>query len=110
MCEIHGELLSYDARVLNANILDYLVENPNEIPDAWKEQSFIHFFGTIITSSKGGKCVPALKQEKKGVWTRTLVHLHQGFNGISVPAAVTPKFMKMELDKHPSNQWGLRDW
>jgi hypothetical protein len=110
VCEIHGELLSYDAQVLNANVLDYLFENPNEIPDAWKEQTFVHFFGTIIISKGGGKCVPALKQEKKDVWTRTLVSLHQGFNGISVPAAVTPKFIKMELDKYPSNQWGLRDW
>lgn len=47
--------------VLNANVLDYLLKNPQLIPEDWKKDEkgntrFIFFWGTIYRGSSGGLC------------------------------------------------------
>lgn len=42
--------------VLNANVLDYLLANPQLIPDDWKGR-YIFFWGTIYRHSLGRPCV-----------------------------------------------------
>ncbi len=45
--------------VLSANVLDYLLKNPQLIPDEWKGE-YIFFFGTIYRRSDGllcGRCL-----------------------------------------------------
>jgi hypothetical protein len=49
-------------KVLNANVLDYLLKNPQIIPEEWKKDEkgntrFIFFWGTIYRDSYGGLCV-----------------------------------------------------
>ncbi len=45
--------------VFNANLLDYLHENPNLIPEEWKGQR-IFFWGTIYSNAAGRLCVRCL--------------------------------------------------
>lgn len=45
--------------VLNANTLDYLLANPDLIPDEWKGR-YIFFWGTIYRNSVGDLCVRGL--------------------------------------------------
>ncbi len=42
--------------VLNANVLDYLLEHTELIPDEWKGK-YIYFWGTIYRYSDGNLCV-----------------------------------------------------
>jgi hypothetical protein len=51
--------------VLNANVLDYLLKNPNLIPEDWKKNEkgntrYIFFWGTIYRNSGGSLCVRCL--------------------------------------------------
>jgi hypothetical protein len=51
--------------VFNANLLDYLLDNPQLIPDEWKvdengKTRYIFFWGTIYRSSGGDLCVRCL--------------------------------------------------
>lgn len=55
---IHKELI--DMPVINANVLDYLLANPNLIPDNWKDK-YIFFWGTIYRNLGGNLCVRYLK-------------------------------------------------
>ncbi len=48
--ELEGQM------VLNANLLDYLLKNPELIPDEWKRKG-IFFWGTIYRYSLDGLCV-----------------------------------------------------
>lgn len=48
--------------VLNANLLDYLIDRPHLIPDNWKQDEqgrtiFIYFWGTIYRASGSRLCV-----------------------------------------------------
>jgi hypothetical protein len=48
--------------VFNANLLDYLLEHPELIPDDWKldannDTRYIYFWGTIFRGSGGALCV-----------------------------------------------------
>jgi hypothetical protein len=45
--------------VLNANVLDYLLEHKEEIPEEWKGKR-IYFWGTIFRSSGGNRHVRCL--------------------------------------------------
>ena len=45
--------------VLPANVLDYLLENPNLIPDSWKGK-VVFFFGTVYRNSIGSLFVRCL--------------------------------------------------
>lgn len=54
-----------DKPVLNANILDYLLANPDLIPDEWKTNEagntrYIFFWGTVYRDSFGNLCVRCL--------------------------------------------------
>jgi hypothetical protein len=52
--------------VLNSNVLDYLLEHKDEIPEEWKEKTsdgktkFIYFWGTIFHLSDGSRSVRCL--------------------------------------------------
>lgn len=81
-----------DQPVLNANVLDYLMRNPQLIPDEWKQDEkgntrYIFFWGTIYRHSDGYLCVRCL------YWDGG--HWQAGFNwlgldrGSSSPAAVS---------------------
>jgi hypothetical protein len=48
-----------DKKVLNANVLDYLLANPKTIPEEWKGKA-VFFWGTIYRNSGGGLCVRCL--------------------------------------------------
>jgi hypothetical protein len=45
--------------VLNANVLDYLLEHKEEIPDEWKGK-IVYFWGTIFRNSDGNRNVRCL--------------------------------------------------
>ncbi len=45
-----------DQPVYNANLLDYLLDNPHLIPEEWKGKA-VFFWGTIYRSSGGSLCV-----------------------------------------------------
>jgi len=51
--------------VLDANILDYLVEHPELIPDTWKQDEegrtrYVFFWGTVFRHADGNLCVRCL--------------------------------------------------
>lgn len=46
--------------VLNANVLDYLLEHPELIPEVWKGK-WIYFWGTIYRDPVGSLCVRCLR-------------------------------------------------
>lgn len=76
--------------VLNANILDALVENPHLIPDDWKADEdgntrFIYFWGTIYRGAGDSLCVRYLFFYD-GAWIRRYFWLHDIWDG-SRPAA-----------------------
>jgi hypothetical protein len=73
-------------KVLNANVLDYLLANPKAIPDEWKGKA-IFFWGTIYRRSGGNLYVRCLfwsgaKWNWGGNW------LDYGFS-VSSPAALS---------------------
>lgn len=56
---IHGNDLRKELEsqpVLNATVLDYLIEHPELYPEDWKDK-YIHFWGTIFRNSGGRLCV-----------------------------------------------------
>ena len=46
-------------KVLNANVLDYLLAHPELIPEEWRGK-YVFFWGTIYRSSRGNLCVRCL--------------------------------------------------
>lgn len=48
-----------DQPVYNANLLDYLLDNPHLIPEEWKGKA-VFFWGTIYRNSDGYLCVRCL--------------------------------------------------
>ena len=52
--------------VLGADVLDYLLENPEKIPESWKGKS-VYFWGTIYHDSGGDLCVRSLFW-RGGLW------------------------------------------
>lgn len=54
---IRNELKNFS--VMNANVLDYLLDYPQFIPKEWKE-SRVFFFGTIYRHPQGALCVRCL--------------------------------------------------
>ena len=45
--------------VLNATVLDYLLDHQELIPDSWKEK-YVYFWGTIFRYASGDLCVECL--------------------------------------------------
>lgn len=62
--------------VLNANVLDYLLQNQHLIPEGWKRRNAfcVFFWGTVYCRPVGGRrdeilpCVRGLTWEDNGVW------------------------------------------
>lgn len=79
-------------RVLNANLLDYLLDNPHLIPEEWKKDEkgntlYIFFFGTVYRYSDGRLYVRYLFFDE-GHWQQGSNWL--GFNwGSDNPSAVS---------------------
>lgn len=78
-------------KVLNANVLDYLLAHPELIPEAWKEKTngnttYIFFWGTVYRDSDGSLCVRCLSWHDGG-WRWDDGWLGGGFHG-SDPAAL----------------------
>jgi hypothetical protein len=77
--------------VLNANVLDYLLKNPDLIPEDWKKDEkgntrYIFFWGTIYRRSVGRLCVRYLYCDD-GRWSWRSRWLVSGWGGGS-PAAL----------------------
>ena len=72
-------------KVLNANVLDYLLKNPHLIPKRWKDKS-IFFWGTIYRNSLGDLYVRYLCWSG-GQWDWSFGWLGNGFGG-NDPAAL----------------------
>lgn len=80
--------------VLNANVLDYLLENPHLIPEDWKKDEhgntrFIFFWGTIYRCSGGSLCVRCLFWSG-GQWHWRDDWLECGWNSLSPAALFAP--------------------
>ena len=87
-----GYVIGHDLRkklenkpVLNANVLDYLYENQELIPEDWKNK-YVYFWGTIYRYSDGDLRVRCLYFHG-GVWDRNYNWLGNGWGGDD-PAAL----------------------
>jgi len=78
--ELKGKL------VLNANVLDYLLANPQIIPEEWKDK-VVFFWGTIYRSSDVNLYVRYLIW-RDGMWNWSNLWLDDSWSG-SYPAAVS---------------------
>jgi hypothetical protein len=67
-------------KLLNANILDYLLTNSGLIPESWKDKN-IFFWGTIYGDDAGDFCVRYLYwSDSKWDWGRYWLNLDYNFN------------------------------
>jgi hypothetical protein len=74
--------------VLPANVLDYYLANPDQIPDSWKGK-LIFFWGTVYRSADGNLCVHCLRWAG-GSWYwdyRWLGHEWHSASPAAVPAS-----------------------
>ncbi len=74
-----------DQPVYNANLLDYLLDNPHLIPEEWKGKA-VFFWGTIYRDSDGDLCVRCLIWDG-GYWKRDSNWLDNSFDADN-PSAV----------------------
>ncbi len=77
--------------VFNANLLDYLLDHPHLIPEAWKadengDTSYIYFWGTVYQDSVGSLCVRCL-YFNRGRWKQSFGWLGHDWGRVR-PAAV----------------------
>ncbi len=72
-------------KVLNANVLEYLLKNPRAIPEEWKGK-YVFFWGTIYRRSDGRLYVRCLVWDGSQ-WYWSYYWLDIDFNGLN-PAAV----------------------
>jgi hypothetical protein len=72
-------------KVMNACVLDYLLDNPHLIPEEWKSRA-VFFWGTIFRDSDDGLCVRYLVW-RNGEWQAHCGWIEHDFDG-SGPAAV----------------------
>lgn len=80
-----------DKPTLNANVLDYLLANPDLIPEEWKKDGmnktqYISFWGTVYCCSAGNLCVRSLYW-RDGRWRWSYDWLSDSWYGRN-PAAV----------------------
>jgi hypothetical protein len=73
-------------KVLNANVLDYLLANPKAIPEEWKGKA-VFFWGTIYRDSGDNLCVRYLCWND-GQWDWSDHWLSYDFHGVD-PAALS---------------------
>lgn len=92
---IKGSILAERLKktALNASALDYLLKNPDKIPESWKEKTkdgytqYIYFWGTIFRRSDGNLYVRCLSFGD-GVWQSFCVWLDGVWSGAN-PAALS---------------------
>lgn len=95
---IHGNELRKeleDKPVLNACVLDYLLEHQNLIPDSWKGK-YVFFWGTIYRNSYGRLCVRCLYWGD-GEWRWSDGWLGSGWS-VNNPAALRASIGTKSLD------------
>lgn len=83
-----------DHQVYNANLLDYLLDNPHLIPEEWKGKA-VCFWGTIYRSSVGNLCVRGLVWGG-GHWKQDNYWLNDDF-GADYPSAVVATLFISQL-------------
>lgn len=89
---------------LNANVLDYLYEHQDLIPEAWTGK-YIYFWGTIYRDSDGDLCVRYLYWHV-GVWGRDygwLDHDWYGHNPAALLASPEILVPNTSSDSHSSD-------
>lgn len=74
--------------VYNANLLDYLLNNPELIPNEWKGK-VVEFWGTIFRDSNGFLCVTHLLENFSGHWVRGNWKLNSFFDDTVSTAVFT---------------------
>jgi len=84
--KLRKKLITKD--VSNANLLDFLLKNPQLIPESWKGQS-VFFWGTIYRDADGGLYVRYLCW-RGGRWLWRCLRLARGWDG-NDPALVLGK-------------------
>jgi len=88
--DLRKELVSKP--VLNANVGDYLLKNPQLIPESWKKDEngnsrYIFFWGTVYRNSDGRLCVRYLGWDGSS-WVWSFLWLDRGWRSFN-PAAVS---------------------
>lgn len=114
--ELHKKLEGKNP--LSAAVLDYLIEHPEETPDAWKEKTaegltqFIFFWGTIYRYRSGYLCVRDWYWNE-GRWQSNYRWLVRGWDGCrpsALFASTQPSDASaVELD-HEVRIKALEDW
>jgi len=77
--------------VLNANIIDYLLANPNLIPEKWADYGYlVIFWGTIYRDPEGNLCVRCigLNNRYTKAWDEFFRISSCGLNGNRTPSAL----------------------
>jgi hypothetical protein len=84
---LRGELRG--KRVLNANVLDFLLAHQELIPKEWRGKS-IYFWGTIYVDSRGNSVVRCMYYHSSGQWDWYTNNLREHWSN-NDPAAVLQK-------------------
>lgn len=95
-----------DKNPFNANLLDYLLANPDLIPDEWKGQ-WVFFWGTIYRRSSGNLFVRFLRWNG-GEWNWRYYWLDCYFND-NDPSAVFARSVQEEK-RYKVNKNGCWNW
>lgn len=91
--------------VLNANVLDYLLEHQKLIPKEW-ESEYVYFWGTIYRSAHGSLYVRCL-YFSGGTWFRYYSWLDDFWDRIS-PAALLASSTKPSKSLHSFDPLNLK--
>ncbi len=98
---IQGNLLAerMKGKGLNANVLDYLLDNPHLIPEDWKvdekgQTRYIFFWGTVYRDSDGSLYVRCLCFDG-GHWQQDDDWLDSSFDGLG-PSVVSASPLNIE--------------
>ena len=97
--QVGAELQKEVPNPFNANLLDYLLEHKELIPEDWKGK-WVFFHGTVYRGSGGGLCVRCLVWNGDG-WNWNFYWLVNGFLSGS-PAAVMIESNPKTLSASPS--------
>ena len=76
-----------DKNVLNANVLDFLLDNPYLIPEEWKGKN-VFFWGTIFKDRDGRCCVSCMYWDGLSAWRRDYRYFSNNAFDAEYPAAV----------------------
>lgn len=93
--EVHAQVLRVGVPVMNANVLDHLLQNPELIPITPERMkkwdcvcgAAILFWGTLYLNEDGETVVRGLAVDDEGKWDWAAIAMTSGIND-SFPAAV----------------------